>query len=202
MRVFRQPLPPRPTPATRTPFAALALALAVAGPALAQPSRPSALVAADPQTPSAPVAATPGPVPDAGPAPEWPTDIERARAIWQQVNQRVAAFPRGHIDLLRWEAANAPRATVDAAPAGPALGLADALRASLRQRPDLFTHAGMNALAQAKVQTAYAAHAREMGHDRAEPFFFAKPADALVADGGDPLYPPMTDNLHHDGNRQ
>lgn len=44
----------------------------------------------------------------------------------------------------------------------------------------------------------YAAHAREMGHARAEPFFFSKPADALVADGGDPLFPTATANLHHE----
>ena len=44
----------------------------------------------------------------------------------------------------------------------------------------------------------YAAHAREMGHERAEPFFFSKPADALVADGADPLFPTATDDLHHE----
>jgi fumarylpyruvate hydrolase len=44
----------------------------------------------------------------------------------------------------------------------------------------------------------YAAHAREMGHDRAEPFFFSKPADALVVDGADPLYPASTSDLHHE----
>lgn len=44
----------------------------------------------------------------------------------------------------------------------------------------------------------YAAHAREMGHDRTEPFFFSKPADALVTDGVDPTYPGATDNLHHE----
>lgn len=44
----------------------------------------------------------------------------------------------------------------------------------------------------------YAAHAREMGHERAEPFFFSKPADALVADGADPLFPVATDDLHHE----
>lgn len=44
----------------------------------------------------------------------------------------------------------------------------------------------------------YAAHAREMGHARAEPFFFSKPADALVTDGADPVYPTATDNLHHE----
>ena len=44
----------------------------------------------------------------------------------------------------------------------------------------------------------YAAHAREMGHERAEPFFFSKPADALVTDGADPLYPTATADLHHE----
>ena len=44
----------------------------------------------------------------------------------------------------------------------------------------------------------YAAHAREMGHERAEPFFFSKPADALVGDGADPLFPTATANLHHE----
>lgn len=44
----------------------------------------------------------------------------------------------------------------------------------------------------------YAAHAREMGHERAEPFFFSKPADALVADGADPAYPSATADLHHE----
>ena len=44
----------------------------------------------------------------------------------------------------------------------------------------------------------YAAHAREMGHARAEPFFFTKPADAVVADGSDPVFPAATANLHHE----
>ncbi len=44
----------------------------------------------------------------------------------------------------------------------------------------------------------YAAHAREMGHARAEPFFFTKPADAVVADGVDPVFPMATANLHHE----
>ncbi|OYV25067.1 MAG: fumarylacetoacetate hydrolase [Acidocella sp. 20-63-7] len=46
----------------------------------------------------------------------------------------------------------------------------------------------------------YAAHAREMGGDpnREPPFFFTKPADALVTRGGDTPYPPATENLHHE----
>lgn len=46
----------------------------------------------------------------------------------------------------------------------------------------------------------YAAHAREMGADpdREPPFFFMKPADAIVADGSTIPYPPKTANLHHE----
>jgi fumarylpyruvate hydrolase len=44
----------------------------------------------------------------------------------------------------------------------------------------------------------YDAHAREMGHERAEPFFFSKPADALVVEGKDPVYPSATEDLHHE----
>ncbi|TPW07483.1 MAG: fumarylacetoacetate (FAA) hydrolase [Alphaproteobacteria bacterium] len=45
----------------------------------------------------------------------------------------------------------------------------------------------------------YAAHAREMGADPAAepPFFFMKPADAVVLGNRVP-YPPDTDNLHHE----
>ena len=46
----------------------------------------------------------------------------------------------------------------------------------------------------------YAAHAREMGKDpdREPPFFFTKPADAVVDDGQTIPYPPETDNLHYE----
>ena len=44
----------------------------------------------------------------------------------------------------------------------------------------------------------YAAHAREMGQARAEPFFFTKPADAVVVDGIDPVFPTATADLHHE----
>jgi fumarylpyruvate hydrolase len=50
------------------------------------------------------------------------------------------------------------------------------------------------------VARNYAAHAREMGGDpdREPPAFFMKPADAVVAGGGDVPYPPATANLHHE----
>ena len=46
----------------------------------------------------------------------------------------------------------------------------------------------------------YASHVREMGHDpdRDLPFFFAKPADAIVESGGTVAYPPQTEDLHHE----
>lgn len=46
----------------------------------------------------------------------------------------------------------------------------------------------------------YAEHAREMGKDpdREPPFFFQKPADAIVPSGSMVPYPPDTKNLHHE----
>ena len=46
----------------------------------------------------------------------------------------------------------------------------------------------------------YAAHAREMGKDpeKEPPFFFLKPADAVVPGGGAIHYPPGTSNYHHE----
>ena len=46
----------------------------------------------------------------------------------------------------------------------------------------------------------YAEHVREMGGnpEREAPFFFTKPADAVVTGGADMPYPPATQNLHHE----
>lgn len=46
----------------------------------------------------------------------------------------------------------------------------------------------------------YADHAREMGHDpdREPPFFFAKPATAVVPGGGSLPFPVQTKDLHHE----
>ncbi len=45
----------------------------------------------------------------------------------------------------------------------------------------------------------YAAHRREMGgDDRDPPFFFSKPADAVVLPGADVPYPSATSDLHHE----
>lgn len=45
----------------------------------------------------------------------------------------------------------------------------------------------------------YAEHIVEMGNDtRDSPFFFAKPADAVVVGGASMPYPPQTADLHHE----
>ncbi|MBA4757500.1 fumarylacetoacetate hydrolase family protein [Sphingosinicella sp.] len=46
----------------------------------------------------------------------------------------------------------------------------------------------------------YADHAREMGSnpDREQPFFFSKPADAVVESGAVLPFPRQTNNLHHE----
>ncbi|ACM28752.1 fumarylacetoacetate hydrolase family protein [Rhizobium rhizogenes] len=46
----------------------------------------------------------------------------------------------------------------------------------------------------------YAAHAREMGKDpdRDPPFFFTKPADAVVDSDETVAYPPLTENFHYE----
>ena len=45
----------------------------------------------------------------------------------------------------------------------------------------------------------YAAHAREMGNDdREPPFFFTKPADAVVPSGSSVPYALRTENFHHE----
>jgi fumarylpyruvate hydrolase len=47
----------------------------------------------------------------------------------------------------------------------------------------------------------YSEHVREMGGDPSAgeaPFFFSKPADALVVGGGDTPYPSATSDLHHE----
>lgn len=165
MPVFRRYLPLRTPadspqhPSFRVPFAPLWwAALLCAAPALAQPS--AALRAADPATPA--TAVTVPVMPPTAPAQPLalPTDIERARAIWQQANQRVAEFPRGHIDIIRWEARNpgSTPASEASASAAPPLDAPEAVRISLRHRPALLAHAGMSEPERAEVQQAYVAH--------------------------------------------
>ncbi len=75
--------------------------------------------------------------------------------------------------------------------------------AVLPEAPTLLNVAGEEAVFPVRrvycVGQNYAAHIAEMGGDgREPPFFFAKPADALVPGGGDVLYPSRTDKLQHE----
>lgn len=119
-----------------------------------------ALQAANPATPAAALAMPAAPAATPQTAIELPTDIERARALWRRANERVAEFPNGHADLLRLERGQTPAAAPAAQ--GSPLDMAQALRQSLRQRPDLFVRAGMNGPERGRVQRAYVAHVREV----------------------------------------
>src|SRR3954466_6002911 len=45
----------------------------------------------------------------------------------------------------------------------------------------------------------YLEHIKEMGQDEREPpFFFAKPADAIILSGGTSPYPSLTKDMHHE----
>jgi hypothetical protein len=162
MMVFRRCSPPLKCGQVRA--AALSLALSAACWS-SQAQTSSALQAADPATPTS--TAAPLVLPHTGSAKpeERPADLARARELWQRANERVAEFPRGHIDLLRWEAknpGNAAPAAADLSPKPEPLDAAQALRQSLHLRPDLFTHADMNVLEKAAVQVAFARHVRDV----------------------------------------
>ena len=69
--------------------------------------------------------------------------------------------------------------------------------------PVVLSIAGNNAVFPVRrvycVGQNYALHVAEMGGDgREPPFFFSKPADALVPGGGDVAYPQHTNNLQHE----
>ena len=171
-RSLRSLPPPAPTvdPARRWRpphlLSALVAALVVSGtsPAWGQASpEVPALLAADPATASPAPPSLTLPTPGSAQAVDTPADIQQARDIWRRANERVAEFPRGHIDLLRWEARNPDQVRQSPMPGSASdapLGVLEALRLSLRHRPDLYTRVGMNALALAKVQVAYAEHRR------------------------------------------
>ena len=124
---------------------ATATACALGVGAAAAQTRPDALAAANPATP-APILATPSLPPLATPAQvATPRDLREALARWRQANERVAEFPRGHADLLRWEAGQTNVARPAATPPPPApLGPDDAVRLALALHPDLLERPGTN----------------------------------------------------------
>jgi Outer membrane efflux protein len=123
--------------------------------AAAAQNRPGALAAADPTTP-APALAAPALPPMATPAQvASPRDLREALTRWRQANERVAEFPRGHADLLRWEASRAGSARpVPATPPPAPLDADDAVRLALALHPDLLDRPGANAVERGMRQQA------------------------------------------------
>lgn len=95
-------------------FAALAAALApsswaqATGTPAAHPSAPSAHAVASAQAPTAPLHHLP--LPASGAMADGTDD-------WKAANAAVGQFPRGHADIVRWEAAQRP-ASAPAMPRG------------------------------------------------------------------------------------
>ena len=115
-----------------------------------------AALAAPPYSPEAPAAAL------SHSAVIWPEhDPALGERDWREANDTVGRFERGHIDLLRWEAANLPKAT-EAADARPLLTAGGAVRAAFAQRPALVATSGMNAQERALADVAAVALAREV----------------------------------------
>ncbi|MFP5467874.1 MAG: TolC family protein [Gammaproteobacteria bacterium] len=122
----------------------------------------NALTAADPSTPVAPVEPLTWPsVPiETGPGPG--TERSRALAAWQRANDRVAEFPRGHVDLLKWEARQPASAAASPAQRHAPLTLAEALQRSLALRPGLVAGPDAVPMQQTRLQSQWADHVRQV----------------------------------------
>lgn len=81
----------------------------------------------------------------------------KAPLSWQDANQAVGQFPRGHADLLRWEKNNTPQTQdVPATSEAGQLTLARAIRLALQDEAK-WLKPGMSALEQAQVRQQAAA---------------------------------------------
>jgi outer membrane protein TolC len=116
------------------------------------------LAAAAPYDPGQPVPEPPFVPLTAPPAPQAVMGEED----WRSANDTVGAFTRGHIDILRWEAENRPRAVAEAVPEGEPLSPAEAVRIALGSRPDLFATEEMNSLERARADIAVTEFARDV----------------------------------------
>lgn len=85
----------------------------------------AALLAALAPTLQAAPAAAPDPADPAAAVPrphyrsvfsDTPTGVEQEAVPWNRANAEVARFPRGHIDLLKWEQGQAGKSAPAAAP--------------------------------------------------------------------------------------
>jgi len=76
---------------------------------------------------------------------------------WRAANELVGTFPRGHADIVQWEAQQPPAAAAPQADAAAQRWSLDyALRAAQRARPDLLARPGQNALERAELRLAQA----------------------------------------------
>ncbi len=132
-----------------------ALTAALLGTAHAQ--TPSADVA-DPQQ-AAPLPTWPATALAPTSAPELPTQIDEAIRRWQSANRAVAEFPRGHIDLLRWEQQQAPVA--QAAPAAAPLTWPEVWQAVQRQHSDRLLNPRANTTERQQAQRQWLAMQRQ-----------------------------------------
>lgn len=86
----------------------LLFALWLAAPAHAQPSAPA--LTEPTRTLQASDAASPVPaLPYRSVFADLPKGVEEGSTDWKAANKAVAQFPRGHIDLLQWEKAQAAK---------------------------------------------------------------------------------------------
>lgn len=153
-------VPGRRMRALQCGFVRSVLGLLIGLPVMA-PARADALAAADPA--QAPVPSVMQSAPLVLPVIEMPGDREQALEAWQRANRAVGEFPRGHIDLLRWEQRPAaPTAATEPTEPPATLSARDALAASLRLRPDLLGAPDLSPLEGTTRHQALLAHTQQV----------------------------------------
>ena len=128
----------------------LVLGLCLAAQAAAQPPT---LSVADPQHP----AALPNAVLSSSPLsdPALPASLDEAIRRWQAAHRAVGEFPRGHIDLLRWEQGQSPQATAPTGSTVVRLQWPEAWRQVQRQHANRLLGPRANALERLETQNLW-----------------------------------------------
>ena len=90
-------------------------------------------------------------LPPVASAQDAPTTIQEALERWRAANQAVAEFPRGHIDLLRWEQSQSAAASPTANPT-TAVTWPEVWRDIQRQRAEWVLPPSANALERRAAQ--------------------------------------------------
>lgn len=81
---------------------------------------------------------------------------------WRSANDTVGAFPRGHIDILKWEAENSPAPAADATTDTVGLTPTEAVRQALAGHPELFASTDMNPSERARADIAMIEFSRDI----------------------------------------